>query len=146
YGMRVNYVGPPSLPDGKQTFRTVSFVDVLEGRVDPSTFRDKIVFVGLIGAAGFADDYWTPVSTAVTGKMSGVEVHVNAAATIVRAAFITPEEPMATVATTVLLAVIAGLVTARLDVIKSFLVLAALAGGYLFLASQFYDRGQLLNV
>ena len=52
----------------------MSFVDVLRGRVDPQTWRDGIVFVGLLGAAGFADDYWTPVSQ-LGLKMSGVEVH-----------------------------------------------------------------------
>jgi adenylate cyclase len=146
YGMRVNFVGPPSLVEGRQTFTTVSFVDVLEGRVDPSVFRDKIVFVGMLGAQGFADDYWTPVSTATTGKMSGVEIHANAAATLVRAAFLTPEDPTVTTATILLLAIIAGLASARLSVIKSLLVLAAIAVAYVFVASQFFDRGQILNL
>ena len=146
YGMRINFVGPPSLVDGKQTFTTVSFVDVLEGRVDPSVFRDKIVFVGMLGAQGFADDYWTPVSTATTGKMSGVEIHANAAATLVRAAFLTPEDPAVTTATILLLAIIAGLASARLSVVRSLLVLAAIAVVYVFVAAQFFDHGQILNL
>jgi adenylate cyclase len=146
YGMRINYVGPPSQVDGRQTFTTVSFVDVMEGRVDPSVFRDKRIFVGMLGAQGFADDYWTPVSTAPTGKMSGVEIHVNAAATLERAAFLTPEDSAVTTATIFLLALLAGLASARLSVLKSLLVLAAIAVLYIFIASQFFDRGQILNL
>jgi adenylate cyclase len=146
YGMRVNYVGEPSLPDRAQTFKTVSFVDVLEGQVPPETFRDKIVFVGLLGAAGFADDYWTPVSRPQTGKMAGVEIHVNAAATLVRAAFLTPEDPVATVATILLFALIAGLVAARFDILRSLVGVVVIGIAYLVVASQLFDRGQLVNL
>jgi adenylate cyclase len=146
YRMRVNYVGPPSHLTGPQTFKVVSFVDVVEGRVDPATFDDKIVFVGLLGAFGFADDYWTPVSTATSGKMAGVEIHTNAAATLVRAAFLTPEDPAASVATILLLALIASLATARLGVVKAVLFVAALGLGYVVLAGQLFDRGQLVNL
>ncbi len=146
YGMRINYVGPPSRVDGPQTFKVVSFVDVLDGLVDPSVFNDKIVFVGMLGAQGFADDYWTPVSTATTGKMAGVEIHANAAATLVRAAFLTPENPTVTVVTILLLAMLAGLASARLSILKSLLVLLGLGVAYVFVASQFFDRGQILNL
>src|SRR5258708_229254 len=86
--VKINFFGPPSLPDAPPTtFRTVSFVDVLRGRTDPQAWRDGIVFVGLLGAAGFADDYWTPVSQQGL-KMSGVEVHANVAATLVSTQFL----------------------------------------------------------
>jgi diguanylate cyclase (GGDEF)-like protein len=80
--MRINYAGPPSQPyrsDG--TFRVVSFVDVLRGRLDPTTWRGGIVLVGALGATGLADDYWTPTSDQ-GHKMSGVEIHANVAATL----------------------------------------------------------------
>src|SRR5581483_9345665 len=146
YGMRINYVGPPTMPGRSQTFTTVSFVDVLNGAVDPSVFTDKIVFVGMLGAQGFADDYWTPVSTDQTGKMAGVEIHANAAATLVKAAFLMPENPSVTTATILLLALIAGLASARLSIIKSLLVLAGLGAAYLAVASFAFDNGQLLNI
>ncbi|HZU07882.1 MAG TPA: adenylate/guanylate cyclase domain-containing protein [Chloroflexota bacterium] len=144
YSLRINYVGPPSQPDGQQTFLTVSFVDVLEGRVAPAVFSDKIVWVGLLGAQGFADDYWTPVST--TGKMAGVEIHANAAAMLVRAAFLTPEDPLVTGAAIVLLALAASLLAAGLGVLKGLVVLAGLVAGYLAVSSFAFDQGQLLNL
>ena len=69
------------------TFHTVSFVDVLRGQADPATWRDGIAFIGLIGAAGFADDYWTPVSEQ-GHKMAGVEIHANVAATLLSTQFL----------------------------------------------------------
>ncbi len=145
-GMRVNYVGPPSFPEGPQTFKTVSIVDAIEGRVDPATFDDKRIFVGLLGAQGFADDYWTPVSTTQTGKMAGVEIHVNAAATLEKAAFITPENPRVTIAIVLLFAVITGFASARFGIVKGLGVVIGLALLYLAIAGQMFDRGQLVNL
>jgi adenylate cyclase len=80
--VRINYFGAPTLPDAPtHTFRVVSFVDVMRGRADPAVWRDGIVFVGLLGATGFADDWWTPVSEQGL-RMAGVEVHANVAATL----------------------------------------------------------------
>jgi diguanylate cyclase (GGDEF)-like protein len=80
--LRINFFGPPSRPNSADsTFRVVSFVDVLRGRVDPSTWRGGLVFVGTLGATGLADDYWTPTSAAGR-KMAGVEIHANSAATL----------------------------------------------------------------
>ncbi len=146
YAMRINYVGPPSKPDGPQTFKTVSFVDVLQGRVDPAVFKDKRVFVGLLGAQGFADDYWTPVSSTATGKMAGVEVHVNAAATVEREAFFVPEDRAATVVTIMLLAVVTSLAAARFGILKGLAVVLALGAGYLLLASEMFKAGRLVNI
>jgi len=53
-------------------FRYVSATDVLEGRVDPRIFRDRIVLVGA-SAPGLADLRPTPVSE----LYPGVEVHAS---------------------------------------------------------------------
>ena len=88
--VRINYFGPPSDPSAPSTtFRIVSFVDVLRGQIDPAPWRDGVTFIGLLGATGFADDYWTPVSDQ-GHKMSGVEVHANVAATILSTQFLRP--------------------------------------------------------
>lgn len=79
--VRINFFGSPY-----ETFQTVSFVDVLRGRVDSAAWRGKLVMVGAGAAAGLADDYWTPVS--VSRKMAGVEIHANVAATLMSTQFI----------------------------------------------------------
>ena len=67
--MFIPYAGPPG------HFRTVSYVDVLLGKVPPETFRDKLVLVG-VTAAGIGDN--NPVPTSGNGRvMAGVEISAN---------------------------------------------------------------------
>jgi adenylate cyclase len=69
----VNYLGPPG------TFPTYAFVDVLQGRLPESTFRDAIVLIGGI-ASGLGDNFVTPF----TGALSGVERHATVIDNILR--------------------------------------------------------------
>jgi adenylate cyclase len=147
--MLVNYAGPPSIPGGPQTFKIVSFADVLNGNVDPQTFDDKRVFIGWLGAEGFADDYWTPVSSTHTMgnlKMAGVEIHVNTAATIERSLFLSPEDPTLTIVAILVLALLTGLASAKLSVIKAPLVVTSLGVAYLALAASMFGAGRVLNL
>jgi CHASE2 domain-containing sensor protein len=63
---------------GPGSFRTVSFVDVLEGRVDPALLRDAIVVVGS-SEPTLQDVHATP--TTKSRLMSGPEVQANAIST-----------------------------------------------------------------
>ena len=62
----VNFNGPAN------TYPTVSWIDVEEGRVDPAALRDKIVIVGPT-AIGLGDVLPTPFDPV----LPGVEVHAN---------------------------------------------------------------------
>jgi adenylate cyclase len=62
----VNYLGPPG------TFPTYAFVDVLQGRIPASAFRDAIVLIGG-NASGLGDNFMTPFA----GALSGVERHAT---------------------------------------------------------------------
>ena len=68
----IAYRGPPS------TFRTYSFVDVLEGRVPTGAFDGKAVLIGVTDPS--AKDVF--VTSASGLPMAGVEVHANALSTI----------------------------------------------------------------
>jgi adenylate cyclase len=69
----IDFAGPPG------TYPAVSFSRVLNGEVDPQTFADKIVVVG-VSDPSFKDI--TPTSTASGDEpMSGQEAHANAIAT-----------------------------------------------------------------
>ncbi len=73
----VNYLGPPG------TFSTYAFVDVLQGRLPDTTFRDAIVLIG--GAAsGLADTFVTPF----TATLPGVERHATVIDSILRQHFL----------------------------------------------------------
>jgi adenylate cyclase len=141
--VRINYFGPPSDPGAPaSTFRTVSFADVLSGQADPSTWRDGIVFIGLIGAAGFADDYWTPVSDQ-GHKMAGVEIHANVAATLLSTQFLR-EAPLAVdLALIACLALLIGGLAANLGVLTASLASLALAGAYVLANLVILDQAGL---
>ncbi len=79
--MLIYYFGEPTNVNQPGTFPVYSFVDVVEGRVPPDAFKDKIVLIGALDAQGNPDSYATPGST--TGKkMYGVEIHANIIETI----------------------------------------------------------------
>jgi adenylate cyclase len=75
--MLINYAGPGG------TFRHLSAVDLLTGKVPPEAVRDRIVFVGAT-AAGTYDLRVTPTSPV----MPGVEKHANVAANILSGHFL----------------------------------------------------------
>jgi adenylate cyclase len=82
----INFHGPALLADMKsRTYPTYSFFDVLYSQeqllagqtpdIDPSVFRDKIVFVG-VTASGLHDVFETPFSH---GIMPGIQIHAAVA-------------------------------------------------------------------
>ena len=75
--MLINYAGPGG------TFRHLSAVDLLTGKIPPDAVRDRIVFVGAT-AAGTYDLRVTPTSPI----MPGVEKHANVAGNILSGRFL----------------------------------------------------------
>ncbi|MCX7966154.1 MAG: adenylate/guanylate cyclase domain-containing protein [Syntrophorhabdaceae bacterium] len=73
----IHYYGPEG------TFPYISIVDILDGRVNPSTIKDKIVLIGAT-AVGIYDLRVTPTSAA----MPGIEKHASVIASILRQDFI----------------------------------------------------------
>lgn len=83
--MRIAFAGPP------RHFHTVSYLDVLEGRVAPGLFKGKLVLVGAT-ASGMGDQFPTPVSGQV-GAMAGVELSANLLGGILDGAELRPAAP-----------------------------------------------------
>jgi len=75
--MLIDYAGPAG------TFRSLSAVDVLAGRIRPDAVRDRVVFVGA-SASGIYDLRVTPLSPI----LPGVEKHANVAANILAGRFL----------------------------------------------------------
>jgi len=136
--MLVNYRGP------KGTFEHVSAVDVLAGRVEPDTFRGKLVLVG-VTATAVADVR----VIAFDGVFPGVETHANVLDNILRRDFIArPRWVRLAEVGVILTAVLALAAVLRLvRGVAGALVAAAFLGGYL-VASQwaFISTGYLLSV
>jgi CHASE2 domain-containing sensor protein/signal transduction histidine kinase len=58
-----------------QSYRSVSFAQVLDGRVPPEVLRDRVVLVG-VTASGLYDRFATPLSGTL-GTLPGVYIHAN---------------------------------------------------------------------
>ena len=72
---QINYYGPPG------TFRFVSMVDLLDGKIPPDQFRGKLALLGL-AVPGTFDELSTPLSQS-RKRMYGVEVHANILANLI---------------------------------------------------------------
>ncbi len=120
---RIGFFGPPSQPYAPSTFRVVSFVDVLRGRIDPSIWRGGLVLVGALGATGLADDYWTPTSDH-GNKMAGVEIHANVAASLFSSRFLREAPLPSQVLLIFFVALLVALLTANLGAVAGWLTTA----------------------
>ena len=75
--MMINYCGP------EYTFKYFSFCDVIEGKVPPDAFNNKIVFLGAT-ASGLGDFIATPFSS----QTPGVEKHATITENILHEKFV----------------------------------------------------------
>ncbi len=138
--MIINYAG--NLPQGeKTTFRTVSFTEVLNSKLDAAIFRDRIVLVGAT-AIGLADIFGTPQGQ----MMHGVGIHASAIRTILTGAFLKPASPWATLVLILMAALICGLAVLRLRIFWAIIFTICLSLLYLVLSFSFFDRGIMLNM
>jgi adenylate cyclase len=79
--IQISYFGVPGI------FPRIPFYQILKDEVDPARFRDKIVMIGPT-ALEFHDSFYTPFYGASRMETPGVEIHANAVATLLTAAFL----------------------------------------------------------
>jgi adenylate cyclase len=126
----INYFGK------QKTFRYVSYYDVLERRLPPETFQDRIILVGT-SAAGLADLRPVPFETA----FPGVEVHANIIYSILTQEFITQQSQTLSLVVMLIFAMIAGVITMIWSPWLGILFVLLLSGGYIWLTNWiFTDR------
>ncbi len=136
-GATIDYAGPPG------TIRTVSFSEVLHGKVPASTFAGKVVVVGA-SAATLQDVH--PTSTASTSPMSGPEIQANAIWTAIHGNPLQPSPAWLDLIAIVLLGALAPLASVRLRVSRAAGLALLLAVAYAGLAQVAFDSGTILIV
>ena len=119
-----------------------SFVDLVEGRIPPSYYAGKIVYIGPY-AAGLQDAYFTPIDRAEA--MYGVEFQANEAQQFLAQNY--PQELFDQVQYAVLFVVCfaAGILFFRWKVVPSALLCTVLAGTPFLVAIKAYDAGYILH-
>jgi adenylate cyclase len=147
--MLLAFRGPAVLADGRTTtYRRVSFYDVFYSEqqviagdrpfVDPATFRDAIVFVG-VTAAGLHDVFVSPFGE--SGKMPGSQVHASLVDQLLSRRFVRPASRGTVAQVTALVALLAAAAFTFLAVRPAAFVLALLLAGVTATSFAIFTRG-----
>ena len=128
---------------GRETVPTIPFSDLVEGRADPSAFRDKIVVVGA-SAPTLHDVHLT--STTKDTPMAGPEVQANAIWTALRGLPLRSGPDVLNLIAILLLAVAVPLATIRFRVTRAALGGLVLGIAYAVGAQLAFESGLVIAV
>ncbi len=143
---RTDFQRPGALIDyrgGPGAIRTVSFADVLDGRIAPSFFAGKVVVVGA-SAATLQDLHPTP--TASTSPMSGPELQANAIWTALHGNPLQPARVLFALLAILICGSVAPLASLWLRPLRAALAALLVLAVYLLLAQLAFASGMVLVV
>ena len=136
-GAWIDFRGPPG------TIDTVSFSDLLKGRVDPALVRGRIVVVGAT-AATLQDVHPTP--TASGELMSGPEIEANAIYTATHGLPLRDAPRWIDLLAILALGMLPALASLRLRALLAALLAPGAAVAWLVVAQVAFDHGHVLSV
>jgi adenylate cyclase len=110
--------------------------------IDPSVFKNKIVFIGLT-ASGLLDAFQTPFGA---GVLPGIQLHASVADDVLSGQFLAPASTAVRVAAVLVGAVLIGLMSAALPFWGAAVGAAALAVGWTGASLVAFDRGLWLAI
>ena len=130
-------------PGGPGTIRTLSFIDVLDGRFDPGDLRGRTVVVG--ATAPSLQDV-KPTSTSGDGLMAGPEIQAAAIDTVARGLPLESSPWAIDAALLVLLGLVAPFAAARARPSGAVLLVALAAALYVLAVYVAFSEGLILRV
>ncbi len=121
-----------------------SFVDVLNGNINPDIFEDKIVLIGAY-APGLMDNYVTSINH--SEHMYGVEVHANIIDTLIRGNFKTYVPKWIQSIIIGIIALLCTIIFEKKKLCKSTVWLVAFVIGYwLYVCALYHFAGKISDV
>ena len=149
----IHFRGPAFLPDLKRRpYPHYSFFDLLYSEeqlnagvkpdIDPASFKDKIVFVG-VTAAGLFDVFETPFAG---GLMPGIQIHAAVADDFLSNRFMRPESRPVRIALVLTFALLVGLIAAIVPAWWATAAFAAIIAAFAFVATQQFAGGTWINM
>ena len=117
----INYSGKPG------DYECLSFIDVLEGKIDPAAFAGSIVLVGAY-ATGMQDNFMVP--NGGNSQMYGVEIHANILQALFQNRFSINADPYITALITGMIGAMLHLLFKKRKIWLSTLVFVIAVGGY----------------
>jgi len=136
HGAWIDYHGPPG------TIPTVSFSDLVNGRVDPARVRGRIVVVGAASPT-LQDVHPTPTSDSL---MSGPEIEANAIDTAMRGLPLHGTPTWAGLLLVLGLGFLPALISLRLRALVAALLAPVIAVVFLLVSQYVFDHGRILPV
>src|SRR5688500_2616752 len=110
--------------------------------IDPSIFRDKIVFVGM-GASGLFDAFETPFAR---GRMPGIQIHASVADDFLSNRFMRPESRRVRVALVLAAALLVGVIGTHVPAWWATAAWIALMAGFVCAATALFADGHWVNL
>lgn len=136
--INVNFFAPPF------GYKMIPFVDVLNGKFEPNTFRDKIVLIGVTSFKQNEDRVLTPRDNAT--PMPGIEFRANEIQTIIEGKFLTTQSDLSVIFTIAAISIGLAIALNYLTILLSVLVTFAVFLLYIFTSHFFYKNGLLVNM
>jgi len=124
-----------NFPGGKKSFRYISFSDIIQQRIPPKYFKDKIIFIGS-SAIGLHDLKTIPIGQ----KYPGVELHATFVQNALQNEFIHPIDTELQVLLLIILVLISFFLFSRFNIVWTvtfypILLSIAFFGDYLLFSS-----------
>jgi adenylate cyclase len=149
----IDFRGPPLLDDLKsRPYPTYAFFDLLyseqqildsqKPKIDPSIFKDKLVFVG-VTATGLSDVFETPFSR---GKMPGMQVHAGVADDILSNRFLQEGSTTARISTVLAAALTAGLIATGVSAFWAIGIVVIFVGAIGWVGTLLFAGGYWMNL
>lgn len=148
----INFRAPAVLPGGSRPYPTYEFRHLflseqqllgnVKPLVDPSVFKDKIVFVGF-SASGLVDVFKTPFGA---GGMPGIQLHASVADSVLSGRFIRPAPRGSRAACVIIVAAAIGLLTAFLPFAGAVVAALTIVGAWTWFATAAFADGLWLNM
>jgi len=157
--MLINYRAPALVPAASgeherpypsYDFRNLfaSEQEILMGqkpRIDPAAFRNKIVFIGTT-ASGLVDIFGTPMSSASSGSMPGIQLHASMTDSILANRFIRPASTRSRIGTIAIAALSIGMLAAFLPFATAAIASVTILGGWTWFTVAAFRTGLWLNL
>ncbi len=124
------------------TLKTVSFGDVLNGRFEPGTFKDRYVVVG--GTAPSLQDL-APTSTSGDELESGPEILAESVSTILRGFPLRDAPGWITAVLLAVFALVPGLASLRMSTARTFMTSLGVAGLFVVAAQVAFTQGRVVE-
>ncbi len=149
----INFRAPTTLANGERPYKTYEARHLLISEdqlaseqkpfVDPSAFKDKIVFVGL-NASGLLDVFGTPFGSDAT--MPGIQLHASMADSLLANRFIHVARARMRIASVLIGGLAVGFVSAFLPFAAGAAVTAAMLGAWTWFSLHAFNGGLWINL